>query len=104
MSRAFSRILTLVLLLVSLPLLQGCNRVWATWNEKTISVSTAADPIEVITKTDVAEINVGHRRIVLREDSVSVEGRHQPVLRYRKVVVIEEGGRLKLTLDGKEVL
>lgn len=104
MSQAVSRMMLLGLLLVALPLLQGCNRVFATWNDKTISVSTAADPIELITRNDAAEITVGQRRIVLREDSVIVDGRHQPVLRYKKVVVSEEAGGLKLTLDGKKIL
>jgi hypothetical protein len=104
MDGSISRILLLGLLLLALPVLQGCNKVWATWKDKTISVTTASDGIELVTKADAAEINIGRRRIVLTDDSVSMDGRQQSVSRYRRVVVTEEAGALKLTLDGKPVL
>src|SRR5215204_3112108 len=104
MSRSVSRMFLLALVLLSLPALQGCNKVWATWKDKTISVTTASEAIELVTEEDAAEIKIGHRKIVLRENSVIMDGRSQSVSQYKRVVVTEEGGGLILTLDGKRTL
>src|SRR5215207_7668758 len=103
MSRSVSRMFLLAFVLLSLPALQGCNKVWATWKDKTISVTTASEAIELVTKEDSAEIKIGHRKIVLRENSV-MDGRSQSVSQYKRVVVTEEGDGLILTLDGKRTI
>jgi hypothetical protein len=84
--------------------LAACNFGYATWKEKSISVTSGTGGMEISTADDAARIFLGSQVIVLTDDSVSVNGEQRPAAKgYKKIVVTESAGVVKVMLDGTRV-
>jgi hypothetical protein len=103
MRLAVSRLLVVAALVFSLPLLQGCSWGYTTWKDKSISATGSSGGMEISTSKDVAKIVLGSHVILLRDDSVSVDGLQREVRPYKKASITEKGGRVTLLLDGKAI-